>query len=170
MREKAEAEATANVIKAEREIDAQMKVAVAQQAALEAEMKAQQRVLVAEQGRQEQETILATRIIEANQLVAIAEGRSRAAVEEAAAIRTLASAEEERINKAGAMTEMAERTLQIAADRDARVATALATIKVPGIVMGGGNGSDGNNTMGNLINLVLLKNAGLTPAAFNVPE
>lgn len=166
LREKAEAEATANVIKAEREIDAQMKVAVAQQAALEAEMKAQQRVLVAEQERQEQETILATRRIEADQLVAVAEGQRRAAVEEAAAIVILAEAEEERIARAGAMTEMAERTLQIAADRDAKVATALATIKVPGVVMGGGGEGGDAGTMAGLINMLLLKQGGLLPEEF----
>lgn len=172
LREKAEAEAEANVVMARAVIEAEQRVAVAEQAALEAEEQARMRVLVAEQARQEQETILQTREIEAQQLVAVAQGQADAAVLEAQAISVLAEAEEERIQRAGAMTEMAERSLEIMKERDIGVAAELAQIATPAIWFGnGGEGEQGGNGINDqLLSMTLMRFAGVMPADFNPME
>ena len=151
-RELAEVEADANkkmkaeVIDAERiakvaRIEAERKVVVAEQAKLEAETKASQKVSVAQLDLEEAKFI------------------ALAADEQAKAIITLATAEEEKIKKAGAITEQERILAEIKADRDVRVAEELAHIGVPRtLLVGGGNGEDMTDS---LIQLRLLQTTGI---------
>jgi regulator of protease activity HflC (stomatin/prohibitin superfamily) len=97
----------------------------------------------------------------ANAKLAVAEVEAKAAEEEAKGIKVLAEAEEERIQRAGAITEKEKVLAEIAAKRDAEVASHLKDIKTPTITIGGGNGTNGSNTTENLINLKLLESTGI---------
>lgn len=134
----------ANKAKEKATIEAEQKVAVAEQAAFEAEM-----------AKKKAET-------EAAQQVEVAKLKLEAAKLDAEAVVALADAEEKRIIKAGAFTEKDKGLAEIAAKRDAMVAAELSRIPVPGVVIGGGssNGS-GDGTMGNLINMLLMKQSGI---------
>jgi hypothetical protein len=137
-----EIEIEANKVKKKATIEAEQKVAVAEQAALQAL-----------QAKKKAET-------EAAQLVEVAKLKLEAANLDAQAVTVLAEAEETRIQKAGAFTEKDKGLAEIAAKRDAMVAAELSKIPVPGVVIGGGNGnSDG--TMGSLINMLLMKQSGI---------
>lgn len=161
LRQKAEVEADANkkraeaVINAERvkrvaELGAEMKASVALQTKIEAETKAEQKVSVATLELEEQKL------------------RTQSAAEQAQQVIVLAEAEKERIEKAGAVTEMAEVLARIAAERDVAVARELAKVAVPQVVIaGGGNGSGGSDVLSSLIQLMLLKQAGIIPTELN---
>jgi len=156
LREKAEVEAVAlkekarDIINGEREkevaeLAAAKGVAVAQQTKMEAETKASQQVEVARLYYEEEKL------------------RTSAAEEQAKQITLLAIAEEERIKKAGAVTEEAQVLAEIAANRDVEVARELAKIAVPGIVISGGSNGNGGGVLENLIQMVLLRSAGVLP-------
>jgi|GEM_PF-1384199 len=152
LREKAEIEAKANVEKAEAvikaekekemaEIEAQKKVSVEQQSLLEAQTRLEKELHIAEQ-----ELLIAQKV---------AEG-----------VIVLATAEEEKIFRAGAITEQERILAEIAMERDIGIAQYLSQIKVPQVTIDGGSGvgttSDtGEETMTKLINLKLLEGAGL---------
>lgn len=65
----------------------------------------------------------------------------------------------------GGIAEREKVLATIRADRDARVAAALAGIKVPGVVIVGGSGPDGKgaNLTETLMNVLLLKSTGVLP-------
>jgi len=142
LREKAEMEASANVEKAKATIEGEKKVAVAEQAALEAE-----------QRKKQADT-------EAAQLVSVAKLKLEASKLDAQAVVALAEAEEKRIQLAGAFTEREKGILEISAKRDAMVTAELSKIPVPYNYFGGGSDSEGG-MMGNLINMVLMKQSGV---------
>jgi len=156
LREKATVEATAlkekaqAIINGEREkevaeLAAAKGVAVAVQTKLEAETKASQQVEVARLYYEEEKL------------------RTSAAEEQAKQIKMLATAEEERIKRAGAVTEEAQVLAEIAATRDVEVARELAKIAVPGVVISGGSNGNGGGVLENLIQMVLLRSAGVLP-------
>ena len=158
-RELAEVEAAANkemmtaTVNAERDssvarIDAEKKVMVAEQTKLEAEMAASQKVAVAELELAEAKLI------------------TSAAGERAKAISVLATAEEERIQKGGAITEQERVLAEIEWNGKAKVMTAFSQMNpntlVPSIMMtGGGGGSGGSNMKDDLIVLKLLQELGM---------
>ncbi len=89
----------------------------------------------------------------------------QAAEEEAKKILTLATAEKEKIALAGAITEQERVQLEIQKETSIGVATALAKINVPQVVIAGGDQpGGGNSTQDNLINMLLLKNSGMIDA------
>ncbi len=155
LRERAEVEAVANkeraqaVINAEREkevaeLNAARGVAVAAQTKLEAETKAAQFVAVAMLELDEQKL------------------RTQSADEQAKQVRLLAAAEEERIAKGGAITEQERVLAEIQANRDVEVARELAKVGVPRTILVGGNSNGSSGMMENLINMALLRAAGIT--------
>ncbi len=154
LRQKAEVTAVANVeraqavIAAEREkevaeLEAAKKVAVAEQTKLEAETKASQQVEVARLYYEDEKL------------------KTSAAEEQAKQIQILAIAEEERIEKAGAVTERDKVLAQIAARRDVDVAAQLAKIDVPRVTITGGK--DGGNPFSELIQIWMMQQSGIIP-------
>lgn len=158
LREKAEVEAEANKVMAKVETEAKQKVAVAQQAKLEAETLANQKWEVAKIEKDEALTA-------ANRKLEVAQLEAKAAEQNAKAIITMADAEKQKIANAGAITEKERVLAQIRADRDVKVAEHLSQIRTPSIIMGGAGGSGGPSAaadwQGNLMNLVMLRMAGI---------
>jgi uncharacterized membrane protein YqiK len=167
LRERAEVEAIANVeraeavIKAEKEkemaeISAQQKVSVEEQSKLEAETRLAKELAIATMEKEIAET-------QASMVLEVAKLKAEAAIAEAEAISTLATAEEEKIAKAGAITEQERVLAEIAMQRDIGIAQYLANIHVPQVTIGGssGAGGQGTDTTTQLINLKLLEGAGL---------
>jgi hypothetical protein len=158
-RELAEVEAAANkemmtaTVNAERDasvarIDAQKKVTVAEQTKLEAETAASQKVAVAELQLAEAKLI------------------AQSADEQAKAIRVLAAAEEEKIQKGGAITEHERVLAQIEWDGRAKVMEAFAQMSpntlVPSVMIDGGGGAGSGTSMkDDLIVLKLLQELGM---------
>jgi len=144
LREKAEMEAVANVEKAKATIAGELKVAVAEQAALEAE-----------QAKLKADT-------EAAQLVSVATLKLEAAKLDALAVIALADAEETRIQKAGAFTERERGIMEIKAKERALVAGEISKIQVPHVMfIGNSDGQGGSGTFENLLNMKLLTSLGM---------
>ncbi len=143
LREKAEVEAEANKEKARFTIEAERKVAVAEQEALQAIEIAEKAVTDAQRERD-----VAALNLEAERL-------------NAEAITVLAAAEEERIQKAGAITENDRVLAEI--DKEARIGVAreLSNTRTPGFLIAGGNGEGGGGTFENLINVFLMRQMGV---------
>lgn len=153
-REKAEVEAIANKERAQAVINAEREKEVA-------ELEAAKFVAVAEQKKLQAEHSKLQLEIEAAAILAVAKLNREAAVENAEAIRITAAAEEERIKKAGAITEEKQVLAEIARDRDIGVAKELANIRVPSTIIASQGGQGGSSVMENLINLKLLEATGI---------
>lgn len=154
-RELAEVEAAANK---------EMKTATvnAERDASVAKIEATKRVVVAEQAKKEAETIASQKVEVAKLELEEAKLVAQAADEKAKAIKILAAAEEEKIQKAGAITEQEKVLAQIAAQRDVDVAAKLALIQVPRtLLIGGNNGNGGQDLTDALINLRLMTATGI---------
>lgn len=152
-KEKAQVEADANKALAKATIEAEQKVMVEEQLKLQEETKARKKLEVAKINKLEAETL-------AQQHLAVAKLGALAAIEEAKSIRILAKAEEDRIKKAGAITERERVLAVIAADARIKVARELAKIKVPSVVMSGGSNGGGGLTE-SMFNLGLMKQLGI---------
>ena len=163
LREKAEVTAQANkemaaaVIQGEREkevarLAASKKVQVAEQEKLEADQKKLKAVVEAEQKKEVANILLI------------------AADKEAQAIKLLALAEEERIQRAGALTERDRVLAGIEMETRIGQSRELAKINVPQFIIAGGSDGQGGSVMGSMLNMVLLKSLGLLPADGTVPE
>lgn len=151
-REKAEVEAEANKAKATAVINAERQREVAQ-------IEGEQKVLIAKQDKLEAETrsqkLVAMAKLEEEEAIILA----RAAVKRAEAIKTMALANEEQIQRGGAVTEKERVLAEIQARRDVEVAANLSKVVGPSTMIIGGS-SDGENkttVMENLINMWLLK-------------
>ena len=153
LREKAEVEAIANKEKATATIAAQQEKEVA-------ELKAAKFVAVAVQEKLQADQVKLKKEVEAAQKLEVAKLDKLAADQQAAQILVLADAEEQRIIKAGALTEREKGLAEIAAKRDALVAAELSKIQVPRALFTGG-GQGGGDLMQNLINLKLMEGAGI---------
>lgn len=155
LREKAEVEAEANKEKAKVTIEAEQKVVVAAQQKLEAETVANRQLAIAEIEKKEAET-------KANNKLEVARIMAKAADEEAKAIKTLANAQQEKIKSGGAITDKERILAEIARDRDVQIAQHLSNIRTPNIIMnGGGTGASSEGWQSNLMNLVMLRMAGI---------
>jgi membrane protein involved in colicin uptake len=111
---------------------------------------AEQRTEVAAQLQKEAETLKAIANIKAQ----TAELDKKAAI-------SAAEARQKAIELGGGISEEKRVLAEIAAERDAKVATALAGLRVPSVVIaGGGDGKSGGLTE-NLVNMALLKNLGI---------
>lgn len=152
-RELAETTAAANLVKEQATIEAMKEKEVA-------ETEAAKKLAVAIKTKETME-------MEAQQKLEVAKLSKMAADEEAKQIIILAQAEKDRIALAGAITEREKVTLEAQRETAIGVASALAKLSVPQVVINGGDGtpgSAGGNTQDNLINLMLLKNNGLLDA------
>jgi len=147
-RQVAEVEAEENQKKTRALIQAAQEQEVAVIAKAKAVTDAQKRVEVAGQAQQEAEMLRQIAEIDAQ----TAELKKQATISEA-------QAKEQVIALGGGITERERVLAQIAATRDAKVAQALASVKVPNTMLIGGGGGD--STMSNLINMYLLKGAGI---------
>jgi hypothetical protein len=165
LREKAEVEAIANKEKAQATIEADKVKQVAETKAsqqLEVEKLAKQEAVVkAEKEKEVAETMAAKLVAVAKLELEEAKFKKQAATENGEAIRILAAAEEERIKKAGAITEQERILAEIAQKRDIEVAAKLANVKVPQIIIGGGGQGGSGGVLENLINLKLLETNGI---------
>lgn len=142
LKEKTEIEAQANKEKAKLTIEGATRVSVAEQAAFQAlEMKKQQ-TTEAEARRDVAALQLETERLQAE------------------AIRVKASAEEERISKAGAITEKEQVLATIDKETKIGVARELSKIQTPGfMISGSGNGS--SSTLEQLLNVFMLRQMGV---------
>ena len=156
LREKAEVEAIANKQKATATIEAQQKVEVAAKTKEEAETKANQQLSVAKIEKEQALT-------KANQLLEVSVINARAAEADAKGIITLAEAQAKKISLAGAITEKDRTLAEIQKERDIGVAQYLSQIRTPSIIMAGGagDGAAGGGMQNNLLNILLLKAAGI---------
>jgi hypothetical protein len=144
-REKAEVEGEANKEKARRTIEAEMEVAVAAQQALQAEEIKRRQTTEADARRVVAELDLAAERLNAE------------------AVRVAAAAEEERILKAGAITERDRVLAEIEANARVKIGTALANVKVPSVMFIGGENANGNGAglQDSMMNLLLLQATGI---------
>lgn len=145
LKEKAEIEAQANKEKARLTIEAETKVAVASEEADQALEIQRRSTTEAETRRQVAELDLAAAELNAD------------------AIRATAAAEEERILKAGAITENDRILAEISRETQIGVARELSQVKVPGVMFMGSGEGGGGGSMGNLMNLWLMQRVGMFP-------
>ena len=155
LREVAEAQAAANVIKEKAVVEAQQKAEVATQAKVEAETKASMALEVARIAKEEAQVKLETAELDAQ------------------AIEVLATAEREKIRLAGALTELEQAQIDAKVQMVKDAAEGISKIRVPAVMFLGGNGATGTADddviMKNLINLKLLEGIGILDTA-NVNE
>lgn len=152
LRQVAETEAAANLEKKKATVEAEKQREVAEIDKARAVIAAKQKVEVASQEKTEAETRK-----QIAQIVAeTAELTKKATI-------SAAEAKAKEIEIAGGLTERDRILAQIKADRDAKVAESLAQIKVPGVVIVGGQQGEGqsNGMTETLMNLLLLKSTGV---------
>lgn len=156
LRQVAETEAAANLEKKKATVAAQQQQEVAVIQKTEAVTKAQQKVEVAQQDRQEAETLKMIAKIKAE----TAELNKKATI-------SAAEAKAKEIEIGGGLSEKDRILAQIKADRDAKVAAALAGVRTPGVVIVGGENGKGAGMTDTLMNLMLLKSTGILPETSN---
>jgi hypothetical protein len=156
LRQVAETEAAANLEKKKATVAAQQQQEVAVIKKQQAVTEAQQKVEVAEQERKEAETRKAIAALKAE----------TAEIDKKATIAA-AEAKQKEIELGGGLSEKDKILATIKAERDAKVAEALAGIKTPSVVIVGGEGKEGKGAdlTTTLMNLLLLKSTGVLPAA-----
>jgi hypothetical protein len=153
LRQVAETEAAANLEKKKATVAAQQQQEVAVIQKAEAVTKAQQKVEVALQDKQEAET-----------LKAIAQIKAERAELDKKAVISAAEAKAKEIEIAGGLSDKDRILATIKADRDAKVAAALAGVKTPAVVIVGDNKEGkGGGLNENLMNLMLLRATGVLP-------
>lgn len=158
LRDKAEAEAIGNVDKAKAVVAAQKDADVALQKKIKAETEASQALEVAKIDKQEAET-------RANRDLEVARIKAEAALKQAEAIVTLATAEEKKIALAGAITEKDRTLAQIEAQKQVDIAKSLSNMNVPSVVfLGGGQGGGNSDYFGNLLSYSIMQQMGIVPA------
>lgn len=142
LKEKAEITAQANKEKERLTIEAETRVSVAQQEAAQAEQ------------------IKTRQTTEADARKSVAALNLEAERLNAEATRVVASAQEEKISKAGAITERERVLAEI--DRDARIGVAreMANIKVPSFMITGGSAS-GSSGLEQLLNVFMMRQMGV---------
>jgi len=98
----------------------------------------------------------------------VAEYNALAAAEEKKAIIAIAEGKEKAITLSGAITEKEKTLANIEADARVKIAESLKDIKTPSLVITGGSGEGGNGYMGSMVNLAVMKAAGVLPQDFSV--
>ena len=150
LRQVAETEAAANLEKKKATVAAQQQQEVAVINKDRAVTEAEQKVEVADQSRKEAET-----------LKLIAKLKAETAELDKKATISAAEARKQEIEIGGGLSEKERILATIKADRDAKVAQALAGIKTPGVVIVGGQDGKSGDMTGTLMNLLLLKSTGV---------
>lgn len=145
LREVAEAQAAGNVAKETAVVAAQLKAEVAEQAKIEAETVAAMALAVATIEKEQAQVML-----------------DKAGLDGQAVI-VLAEAEHQRIELAGALTELEQAKIDAQVQMADDVSKNLAMVNVPLITMGGANGSGGvaSGLDMNLVNLKLMVDSGI---------
>ncbi len=143
LKDKAQAEAEANVLKATAVIAAEQKAEVALQAKVEAETKASMALAVAEIDKEQAQI---------NLDIAELDGK---------AVIVLAEAERQKIELAGALTELEQAMIDAQVQMASEVASALSQIQVPSVMFMGGGEGGGGSIMENLINMKLMTDSGI---------
>jgi len=146
LRAVAEAQAEGNVAKETAVVAAQLKAEVAEQAKIEAETVASMALEVAKIEQEEAQVNLDIATLDAE------------------AVIVLAKAEREKIELAGALTELEQAMIDAKVQMAGEIANAQAQIQVPSIMIIGGAGEGGDsasNVLGHLINMKLMKDSGL---------
>lgn len=145
LREVATAQAEGNVAKETAVVAAQLKAEVAEQAKIEALTKASMAKEVAEIEKMQAQIKLETAALDAEAIV------------------VLAKAEKEKIEMAGALTELEQAMIDAQVQMADTVSKNLANVNVPMITMGGSSGQSGNvgGIDTNLINLKLMTDSGI---------
>jgi hypothetical protein len=154
LREKAEAEATANVIKEKAVIEAKQKAEVALQTKIEAETKAEQLLSVAEIEKKE-------RLMIASAALEVAEIAAQEAEQLKIAMIAKAEGKKQAIELSGDITELEQAMIDAEVEKASVVANALAQIRVPSTMIIGAGEGEGGNVTEQLINIRLMEGAGL---------
>lgn len=154
LRDKASAEAVANVAKATAVIAAQLKAEVAQQVKLERETQANMGLEIEKIAKIEAET-------KAAKLLAVATLGAKAAAQTKQATILIAEGRKEAIEKSGAITEFQQAMIDAKVQMADKVSQALAQIQVPTVMFMGGGSDGGSNLTENLINLRLMEATGI---------
>ena len=156
LRNKAEAEAIANVEKAKAVIAAQQKAEVALQTKKEAETKANQLLEVAKIEKEEALT-------KASKEFEVAEIRAKAAEQLKLAIIAEAEGKQKAIELSGEITNLEQALIDAEVKKAQVIADGIRDMQVPGVMFIGGSGAEGNGDaiMTNMINLRLLESTGL---------
>lgn len=160
LRNKAEAEAKANVEKAVAVIQAQQKAEVALQVKKEAETKASQLLEVAKVEKQQAETT-------ANKELEVAKILAQAAEQKKLAIIAEAEGKQKAIELSGEITKLEQTIIDAEVMKAKVIAEGIARIQMPSFMSigGAGGGTDSEDIMTNLINLKLLDSTGLLDRA-----
>jgi hypothetical protein len=145
------------------EIDAAKKVEVAKLAKQEAIEVANRLLEVAEIEKE-------AALVVANQKLEVAEFAAKAAEEEKKATIAAAEGKEQAIALSGAITEKEEVLAKIDAEARVKIASALKDIKTPSLVMTGGADGNGGGFDGAMVNIAIMKAAGILPADFSVSK
>jgi uncharacterized membrane protein YqiK len=155
LRQVAETEAASNLEKKKATVAAQQQQEVAVIKKQQAVTEAQQKVEVAGQARQEAETL--------KQIAAL---KAETAEIDKKATISAAEAKAKEIEIGGGLAEKDRILATIKADRDAKVAVALAGVKTPSVLIIGGENKDGKGAglTETLMNLLLLKSTGVLPS------
>ncbi|RLI65415.1 MAG: hypothetical protein DRO67_02715 [Candidatus Asgardarchaeum californiense] len=154
-KDKAQAEAIANVAKAKAVIAAKLKAEVALQTKIEAETRAEQLLSVAEITKKEKLTL-------ANMGLEVAEIEAKQAAAQKEAMIAKAEGRKEAIELSGDITELEQAMIDASVDKARAVAEALAGMEVPKtLIIGGQEGGSGGGLMEHLINMKLMTDAGL---------
>ena len=161
----AEMEMMKQVTDAERDaelarIDAAKKVTVAALTKKEAETRANMALSVATINKEEALTVAAKNL-------EVAEYDARAALESKKATIAKAEGKEKAIQLSGAITEQEEVLARIDADARVRIAASLKDIRTPSLVITGGK-DGGSGFDGSMVNIAIMKAAGILPSDFNV--
>lgn len=166
LRDKAEAEAKANVEKATAVIQAEQKAEVALQTKIEAETKANQLLEVAKIEKEEALT-------QASKEFEVAEILAKAAEQKKLAVIAEAEGKKEAIDLSGEITNLEQAMLDTEVKKASVLADAIAKIQMPAVMSigsGDGGGSDPDALTKNLINIKLLLEAGVLDAAKIAPQ
>ncbi|MCD6436476.1 MAG: hypothetical protein J7L15_08890 [Clostridiales bacterium] len=154
-REKAEAEAAANVIMATAVIAAEQKANVALQTKIEAETKAAQMLSVAELDK-------ATLLMAESAIYEQAEIKARTALKLKEAMIATAEGKKQAIELSGDITELEQAMIDAEVEKARVVAEALSQIKVPSTMIINGSANEGGTSVTeHLINIKLMESAGL---------
>ena len=154
---KATQEAISNVKKIEMVIAAELKAEVAEQLKIEMETAAKMRASVALEDKIAAET-------KANELLAVATTNHAAALEDKAAMIALAEGKQKAIELSGEMTALEKYAIDAEVEKTTVLASAIPQMQVPNVVISGGGGVGGqgsDETMKNLINMMLLERTGM---------
>ena len=102
---------------------------------------------------------------ESEMLKQVAKIKAEIALLDKQATISAAEAKQKEIELGGGISDKDRILATIKADRDAAVAKALAEVRVPGVVIVGGNSADGKGSSltETLMNLLLLKSTGVLP-------